>query len=159
MKKRLVVLPILLVGSLAVLIGATKDLAKRTARLTQPSQKQPDILSGTVGVNTYQAQTKSFGAVDVEVIPEPLLVGQEAVFNVSLNTHSVELDYDYIQIANVTDDQGNSYRALAWDGGRSGHHLKGKLSFEALKEGIESIVLTISGIDNQTRSFAWRILP
>ena len=76
-----------------------------------------------------------------------------------LNTHSVELDYDYSQIASLIDDQGNSYRVVSWNGGRSGHHLEGKLNFEALRENINKVTLILSGIDNQTHNLTWDILP
>jgi hypothetical protein len=102
-------------------------------------------------------QTKSMGVVEVEVKPVSVTSGKEAMFEVSLNTHSVELDYDYTRIATLTDDRGNSYKPTKWTGGNSGHHLEGQLVFAPLTQNLKGLTLTLEGIDNKSETFVWQL--
>lgn len=103
------------------------------------------------------SQTNSEKEVAIEVVPKVLASGKEAIFQVSLNTHSVPLDYDLINIVKLTDDRGNIYQALSWDGGKGGHHLDGALSFPKILKGAKSINLTISQIGAVERNFRWSL--
>lgn len=104
---------------------------------------------------TLTPQTKTMGAVEVEVTPKTLTKGKEAVFEVVLNTHSVDLNYDYTKIITLTDNLGKNYKALNWSGENSGHHLSRQLTFEPLSTKAQKIILNIDGIDNQSASFTW----
>jgi len=108
-------------------------------------------------IDVLGSQTKSVGAVEVEVTPLSMKSGSNVVFDVSLNTHSVELDYDYTEIAYLEDNLGNKYKAVEWTGEKGGHHLGGSLSFDALEQKSTSVVLTISGIDGQDAAFEWKL--
>ena len=113
----------------------------------------------TDATRAYETKQQTMGAVEVVVVPEQLETNSPAVFSLSLNNHSVELNYDYTKIAKLTDDRGSNYQALSWEGGSGGHHLEGKLTFEPLEKRADSITLTLSGIDGQTKDFTWLILP
>lgn len=102
-------------------------------------------------------QTKTMGAVEVEVKPVSVASGKEVIFEVSMNTHSVELNYDYTKIAALTDDRSNSYKPIKWVGGNSGHHLEGELYFDALPQNPKELTFTLKGIDNKVESFSWQL--
>ena len=85
--------------------------------------------------------------VVVEVEPVDFTLGQPARFSVSLNTHSVALDFDIQKIAVLADDKGNTFAPTAWDGSPAGgHHRSGTLTFPALGSDTQSIKLTLKGI-------------
>lgn len=108
-------------------------------------------------VSGLSSQTKTIGAVEVEIKPVSVTSGKETIFDVSMNTHSVELNYDYIQIATLTDEQGNVYKPIKWTGGDSGHHLEGELIFDAFLQNPKELTLTLEGIDNKSETFIWKI--
>lgn len=105
----------------------------------------------------YNAQTKQVGSVEVEIKPENLVPGQKILLNITLNTHSVDLGYDYTKIITAKDDKGNEYKALKWTGGESGHHLTGELVMEELSEDAGAIRVNLEGIDNQKEVFEWEL--
>lgn len=150
--KRLIIVFIVLVVSGLFVVVFNRD--KTVALPDTSSISTPVVLDN----QTYQSQVSRFGAVEVEVIPKNLRVGEEIVFELSLNTHSVELDYEYTSIASLRDNLGDNYKTLNWDGGKSGHHVNGQLTFESLKDGVESVSLELYGIDNQTNIFTWELL-
>lgn len=52
------------------------------------------------------------------------------VFDVAMNTHSVDLDqYDLGKLAVLRDDIGNEYHPVSWHSASGGHHRKGTLAF------------------------------
>jgi hypothetical protein len=129
------------------------------------SAKQRREISATVSVKTETGsqtssltpQAKTMGAVEVEIKPVSVAPGQEAVFEISMDTHSVELNYDYTQIATLSGDKGNSYKPITWTGGNSGHHLSGQLIFAPLNGNPKKLTLTLEGIDNETGDFSWEL--
>ncbi len=77
-------------------------------------------------------------------------------FQISINTHSVPLDFDLMEVATLYDDTGRSYRPAAWDGSPpGGHHRSGTLRFSNLPKNTKNFKLVI--IDSATREFAWTI--
>ena len=127
----------------------------------KPKQELSEIISqnteenvGTIGLSP---QTKTMGAVEVTITPISVASGKDVIFELSLNTHSVELNYDYTQIATLTDDRGNSYQPTEWTGGSSGHHLEGKLLFPSFPENPKQLTLTFDGIDNKSEAFTWQL--
>ncbi len=108
---------------------------------------------------SLQTQTATMGAVSVEVIPQTVAHGEDqTVFTVYFNTHSVELDFDFTDIIQLRDDQGNTYDALEWTGNRGWHHVSGNIVFPALMPGANSVTLTVTTIENLTREFTWQLL-
>lgn len=100
---------------------------------------------------------KTMGVVSVEVTPVSVEMGKELVFDLTMNNHSIDLDYDYAQIASLTDDQGNSYKPIQWTGNSSGHHVKGELIFPVLSDKVKQLTLTLKGVDNKTEDFNWQL--
>lgn len=106
------------------------------------------------------------GAVIVEVTPLNLdQPGQTLDFQVSMNTHSVDLSMDLTALATLETDSGRQVGAVAWDGPSGGHHVSGTLSFPALIEGkplfegASQFTLTIRSVDAEARVFTWDISP
>ena len=142
---------ILLVIAGAVIFGLSAKQKQEASAIDSP---KIETNARTLGLSP---QTKTMGAVEVEVKPVSVTSGKEVVFEVSMNTHSVELNYDYTKIATLTDDRGNSYKPTQWTGGASGHHLKGKLLFARLSEKPKEVTLTVDGVDNKAESFSWQL--
>jgi hypothetical protein len=127
----------------------------------KPKQELSEIISQNteenVGATGLSPQIKTMGAVDVEIIPISIDPSKEVVFDLSLNTHSVELNYDYTKIVTLTDEQGNTYKPIRWTGGAGGHHLKGKLVFPPFSKQANELTLTLNGVDNKIEVFNWKL--
>jgi hypothetical protein len=121
------------------------------------SEKTSSTIETNVHASGISSQSKTMGAVEVEVKPVSIQPGKDIVFELSMNTHSVELNYDYTQIAMLTDDSGNTYKPTAWTGGSSGHHLSGQLIFASLNGDPKQLTLTLEGVDNETEDFSWQL--
>ncbi|MFH1756506.1 MAG: hypothetical protein ABH969_00510 [Pseudomonadota bacterium] len=81
------------------------------------------------------------------------------IFEVRLNTHSVNLSYALVQVCSLQDGQGKVYKATAWKGSSpAGHHRSGVLEFPELKGNPQNIKLIIRGVaDVPTRIFGWKL--
>jgi hypothetical protein len=108
-------------------------------------------------------QTDSQGAISVEITPEDLkTIGDSLVFDVSLNTHSIDLSMDIAQLSTLTTDTGAIIQATTWDATRGGHHVSGKLIFNTvvdgknLLDGVKGFTITITGLDVPSRQFSWQ---
>ena len=93
--------------------------------------------------------------VTVEATPKNLANESKTVIDIKFTTHSGDLNYDMVGISRLSDDLGNSYKALSWDGNMGGHHVEGLLTFEELNKNSKKITLTIPEIDGQDRIFIW----
>lgn len=106
---------------------------------------------------TFQKQVNEQGDVSIEVTPVSLAKGKEATFSVSFDTHSINLDYDIASLAAIIDEKGKRYSAIAWTGGRGGHHLSGELRFPPLPTFISKVTLVVFNIDANDRQFVWSL--
>ena len=97
--------------------------------------------------------------VTVDVKPMTFALGQPAKFEVSMSTHSVDLGEDMADVSTLTDDQGQEYRPVNWDGdGPGGHHRSGVLEFPALEGTPKSVTLVIRNIAKvPERVFQWNL--
>ena len=107
-------------------------------------------------------QSSSAGSVTIDV--EWTDTGASFItFNVSMNTHSVELDdYDLGKLIVLRDDDGNEYLPLSWDSAPGGHHRQGTLTFtlpETLSQGtakyLEMVINDVAGIAE--RVLIWQL--
>ena len=118
--------------------------------------------------NTPAAQTNSLtrsdqqGAVAVNVTPLNLdNPADQLEFDISLETHSVDLSMDLATLATLTTDTGLTIQATKWDAPRGGHHVEGQLLFPALQDGksildgASKLMLTITNVDAASRTFEW----
>ena len=102
------------------------------------------------------------GAVTVGITPLNLeSPGETLDFEVSLETHSVELSMDLAGLATLT-TKGQTVQALKWDAPLGGHHVSGILSFPAAADGVavlegaSSFTITIVDVDAPVRVFTWK---
>ncbi len=128
------------------------------------SQNELTSTPGQVDVSwpDGQAQQDAQGAVEVTITPLNLNnPGETLDFEVSLNTHSLDLSMDLSTLATLTTDSGLSVSASRWDAPRGGHHVQGKLSFPSKVDGVaildkaKRVTLTIKNLDAPERVFTW----
>ena len=108
-------------------------------------------------------QSNTGGNVDIDV--EWVVADSDSlVFNVAMNTHSVDLDqYDLGELAVLRDDRGNEYRAISWESASGGHHRTGILTFpilpDSLSQGkagyLEIVIRDVAGIEE--RVLKWEL--
>ena len=104
------------------------------------------------------------GAVIFEVTPLNLGTPADTLeFDVSMNTHSVDLSMDLAQLATLSTDAGFTVQASKWDAAPGGHHVSGKLLFPSMQdtksilEGASKLTLTIINVDATSRIFEWKL--
>jgi hypothetical protein len=107
----------------------------------------------------FDTQTNDENAVRVDVKPVTLIAGKPAAFEIRLNTHSVNLNYDMKEICSLLDAEGKIYKAVEWKGSPlGGHHRRGILEFPKLEGTPQSVKLIIRGVAGvPERSFEWKI--
>lgn len=105
----------------------------------------------------FPVKSSEGGSVTVDVKPTVLAVGEPVVFDISMNTHSVDLSDDMTKITLLRDDTGKEYKPTAWEGADSGgHHRSGTLKFPALTGKPKSVELVIKGLAKvPERDFEW----
>lgn len=152
-----------LLALLALLLAACANTAP--AQPT-PATSQSDETRGaaTGGVEaSFPTQTSEGGQVSVAITwsgPESGLV-----FDVAMNTHSVDLDgYDLAQLAVLRTDTAQEVRPSGWDAAGGGHHRAGTLTFPSqdadgkplLGPNVRAITLIIRNVAGiPERSFQW----
>ena len=117
-----------------------------------------------VGPQLELSKSDGQGAVTVNVKPLNLdKPGDTLIFDISMNTHSVDLNMDLVQLTVLSTDTGKTVQPLKWDGPKGGHHVEGKLSFPTtldgkdLFAGARSITVTIKDVDAPARLFTWQL--
>ena len=110
-------------------------------------------------------QTSEGGEVTVAVTWKGRSAGP--VFDVAMDTHSVDLDgYDLKKLAVLRNDGGEEVRPSAWDAPKGGHHREGTLTFpERIPDGsrvigpdtrrIRLVIRDVAGVPE--RSFEWKL--
>jgi hypothetical protein len=104
------------------------------------------------------------GMIVVEVTPLNLKDASDTLdFDIAMNTHSVDLSMNLATLATLTTDMGASVPASSWDAPGGGHHVSGKLTFPAVKDGksildgASKLTLTILNVDAPSRTFEWQL--
>lgn len=130
------------------------------------------ISSTTVFATTYLSNKTSSDSIEIKlskkksnkanvyvtVNPKSYKVLENLEFEISLGTHSVELDYILEEIAYLEDNNGNIYKPLLWNGDEpGGHHIFGVLKFPVIDRDAKKIKLVLKNISNVDRSFEWRL--
>lgn len=85
-----------------------------------------------------------------------------AIFDVKLDTHSVDLDGLDLSNAVLRNDRGETLAARPWDAPTGGHHREGSLTFDgnvsSFLAGAKSIELVLAGIgDIPERTLRWQV--
>lgn len=102
----------------------------------------------------------------VTVVVKPLNLANPATtldFEVTLDTHSIDLSLDLAALASLTTDDGRQVVATGWDAPQGGHHVSGVLSFPVLVDGVvlldetTNLTLTLRDVDVPERVFVWSL--
>lgn len=135
-----------------------------TQPLVEPTQASSAQPAQPVGKQATQLAelTDSQGAVTVIVKPIDLNNSPDTLsFEVTLNTHSIDLSMDLAALATLMTDTGQSVQATLWDAPLGGHHVSGTLSFPAsidgkpILDGAVKLTLIIKDVDAPERTFTW----
>jgi len=122
--------------------------------------EQADIDVDMVSEQSYFEQVNMSGGVMVTVTPQSSvsLLGNGISFDISLNTHSVELNQDLLNVSVLLDGNGNEYIPVAWEGDPpEGHHRSGVLSFGDNTSELITFSLVIKNIGSVSeRIFEWK---
>ena len=157
MKKLTVISLVLLLG--LILAACSGPTASTPAPAASSSSSAASVNAAPASDDL--TQTKDEASVTVAVTPLNLNNTSATTldFKVALNTHSVDLSYDYQAIATLSSDAGEKVQAVKWDGPTSGgHHVGGTLSFPAIKNRGQTLTLTLRGIANvPERTFTWKV--
>jgi hypothetical protein len=181
----LLVVPILVVGWFVVsnyVLSGDKDMSPQVAgqvvSAQAVAQQEADVPAPVVAPTTVAApqdlaaevvgepslllepQVNDENRVAVEVRPLEGFPAEDTwVFSISLNTHSVALDGDLMEISVLRDESGQEYVPLAWEGSPpGGHHRNGQLAFEAPSERYGRWELVIRDVAQvPERVFAWEL--
>lgn len=163
MSIRSLFIPLILVFVLVACSPSTPAATSEPTRSSPSSPAfEPSKTETLVSAAGELARVDNQGAVEVSVTPVNLNNPEETlIFEVVLNTHSVDLSMDLATVATLNTDTGKSVRAAVWEAPRGGHHVEGKLSFpasvdgEPLLEGAKTLTLTIIDLDVPERILAW----
>ncbi len=139
----------ILVTSSAPPVSAPPDAALPTAAA-------PAVSSENI------ARTDSQASVEFVVTPLNLASPTDTLdFDVSMNTHSVDLSWDLAAQSVLATDAGLEVKGQSWPVG-SGHHYEGTLTFPAktadgkpLLDGARKLTLTIKDAGVAERIFEW----
>ena len=102
------------------------------------------------------AQENSEG--NVTVVVTPIISDSSLDFEIVMDTHSVELGADMLEISELKTDQDEFYSPAAWEGSDSGgHHRSGILKFNSTSPSLKEIELIIVGIGGVDRRFRWNL--
>lgn len=130
---------------------ANKSRPAATANPTQTNQEQTSN-------RQWETKTDDQNGVTIDVTPIDISAqSKEWKLDVTMNTHSVELNQDLTKSAVLIDDRGNEYKPIKWDGSAGGHHREGTLTFSPIVPPPKSIELKITGIADAVRFFAWQL--
>lgn len=173
----LIPLAILLLG-LAVVAGCSARPATPRPEPTQASSDtgavpapteasrpaDSDTTSETATSAADLARSDAQGAVEFVVTPLNLgAAGATLDFDISMNTHSVDLGWNLAAQSVLATDTGLEVTGQSWPVG-SGHHYEGTLTFPAttaggasLLDGAGRLTLTIRDTDVPQRVFTWEL--
>jgi hypothetical protein len=145
-------------GQSAALAPTAAPVQPTVAQATQsaqptPTQPRPAIPPGDL------TRTNEGGSVTIKVKPLNLGSGGATLeFDVVMDTHSVELNFDLKQLAVLKTDTGAEVKPSAYQVG-SGHHVESKLSFPADKiTGARMLTLILKNVSGVAeRTFTWNL--
>jgi hypothetical protein len=140
-----------IVAVLLVLIGlGIRGGNKADERLALEKIEKEKIVAASPTVLELQANGE--GSITVDVTPR---IGDDWRFDIALNTHSGDLSEDFMRVATLIDDAGNTHAPIAWEGDPAGgHHRAGVLIFAAPAPRPASFTLTVN-VGAIERSFRW----
>ena len=157
-----------LIGLLVVILFLAGCNAEKQAQARElpaaPVESKANEVEGLTEPAQLDTIVDEQGAVSVAVTPVGLSEDLATLdFEVSMDTHSVELDMDLAALATLTMDNGRTVTATLWDAVPGGHHVSGVLSFPAtdgetaVLDGAAQLTLIIREVDAAERVFVWSL--
>jgi hypothetical protein len=141
---------------------ATPTQSEPVSSPTEPESPESDPTNPTTPANL--TRTDQQGMVVVEVTPLNLESSVDTIeFDVTMETHSVDLSMNLATLSTLTTDTGITVQATLWDAPRGGHHVSGRLIFPAtldgksILNGATKLTLTIHDVDIPSRVFEWQL--
>lgn len=115
----------------------------------------PESLVETSDLLDVQANNE--GPVSITVTPQRS--DNEWAFEMVLDTHSMDIEENPANVSVLTDEKGNEYKPIEWQGDPpGGHHLKGILKFALISPEPQSIVLKVFQVGGiEERNFIWSL--
>lgn len=162
MKFNLLALASLLLIGLTLIGCSNSSDDQAPSDLDQFQSVGPEAAQENRGWPDGQTLRDNQGAVDVQVTPLNLNNPDDTLtFNVSMDTHSIDLSMNLVDLASLQTNTGLIVRASSWDAPLGGHHVSGILSFpsmindtQILEDAIE-VELVITNLDVPERIFSW----
>lgn len=116
----------------------------------------------SASVNPTSPTTQTSDGGQVTVVADWTGPAAGAVFDLTLDTHSVDLDALDLADATITNDRGETMAARPWAAPKGGHHREGVLTFDgdssAFFAGANWVELRIIGVgDLPERTLRWEI--
>jgi hypothetical protein len=151
--------------AMITLIAAMIYLGYETLASTVSTGATPATDAASSRLASAPSQVNVGGAVTVRVTWQGPEMGP--VFNVVMDTHSVDLDpYDLSTMATLHTNDGREAPTVRWDAPAGGHHRKGTLAFSEVAldgkplvaddtESVELVIYDLSGVP--ARSFTWKL--
>lgn len=147
--------------------NAAASSANPSLALPAPASSSVPAISDSPGgpaktvlaVPKNPVRSNSGGSVDFKITL--VEISRELVFEVVMDTHSVNLDgFDLKTISVLRDEQKNEFAPVSWNAPLGGHHRSGTLTFafpESLKQGqaITLVIRDVSGVPE--RVFEWAL--
>lgn len=146
---------------MAVAIGACSGTASPSASLLASPSAPPNASTSPDPVDSM-TQTSEGGQVTVVATwPGPDAGGE---FDVTLDTHAVDLDALDLSDAILRNDRGETLTARPWAAPKGGHHREGVLTFDGdsapFLDGATWIELVLIGVgDLPERTLRWEVGP
>ena len=154
----LLVLGLLVAASSAACSGAASPSVSPTAA----ASVSPAATASAGPAGAASTRRSEGGKVTVEATWAGPPAG--AVFDIKLDTHSVDLDSIDLSDAVLRNDRGETLSARPWTAPKGGHHREGTLTFvgdvEGFFSGARSVELDLVGIGGTPeRVLRWEIGP
>lgn len=164
--KPYILIPVFILLALSLAACGISKPAQPVAPTVSPSEMgngQPaQAAAPDISIWPETTQIDEQGAVVMEIKPINLNNPDDTLtFEVSMDTHSVDLGMDLTQLATLVTDTGRSVQAIAWDAPSGGHHVGGTLVFPStydgkpLLEGVTQVTISIKKVDADLRLFNW----
>ncbi|MDP2953771.1 MAG: hypothetical protein Q8O76_10700 [Chloroflexota bacterium] len=152
----------ILILAAAALVAGCSSAGASPQVFPSPSGAQTGAKSTLKAPSNGLVQSHSGGAVDIEVEWGGEQNGN-LVFEVGMNTHSVDLDqYDLAKLATLRDDSGKEYRPVSWSAEPGGHHRSGTLTFpipDSVGQGkaryLDLVIKDVAGV--KERVLKWQL--
>lgn len=112
-------------------------------------------------VITLKAQTDDQKRVKVKVTPQEIRFNEPVRFEITFDTHSVDLSFDPAEIAILEFGHGVLVRPDKWDGtAAGGHHRSGLIIFKSIPKDTNTLKLILRDVAGvPERTFTWDLVP